>query len=74
MGPISGCVAEVLAARDARLLVGVAVGEEAAVAIDQQREALAADADAIDEAPQLLEPQRADEIARGAAGLIDAQR
>ena len=65
---------QVLAARDPRLLVRVAVGDQSATPIDQQRKAGLANPDPIDEAPQLLEPQAADQIGGRAVGLIDPQR
>ena len=52
------------------LLVGVAVREQAALAIDDQRETVRADAEAIDEPPQLLQPQLADQMPpSGAPGV-----
>ncbi len=65
---------EVLAARHARFVVGVAVREQASRFVDEQRVTALADPDAIDQVPQLLEPQGADQEAHAAARLVEPER
>ena len=55
--------AHVARLRDERLLVGVAVRDQLAVGRDDQREAVLADADAVDHPPHLFEAELADEPA-----------
>ena len=52
---------EIVAARDARLVVGVAVGDQLAVRRDDERISLIADTDAVDHPPHFLEADFADE-------------
>ena len=57
--------------RDERLLVGIAVRDERAVGRDDQREAVLADADAVDHPPHFLEAELADQPA---GGLVEARQ
>ncbi len=65
---------EVRALRHLPLLVGIAVREQPPLFVDHQREPVAADADAIDEAPEFFEAQLSHQIADDAPRLIDADR
>ena len=55
--------AHVARLRDQRLLVGIAVGDQLAVGRDDQREAVLADADAVDHPPHFFEAELADQPA-----------
>ena len=57
--------------RDERLLVGIAVRDQLAVGRDDHREAVLADADAVDHPPHLLEAELADEPA---GRLVEARQ
>ena len=73
MRATSGWLLHVVAAGDARLRRRVAVREQLAVAGDDQRVALLADADAVDHPPHLFEVQPADEPS-AAVRSIEANR
>ena len=67
MRATSGCAAHVVAARDARFRVRVAVREQLAFVGDDERVAVLADANAVDHPPHLFEVQPADEPAAAVA-------
>ena len=67
-----GCAGEVVAAGDARLLVGIAVRDQLAVGGDDERVALLADPNPIDHPPHFFEADLADERSRALSDAASA--